>query len=110
IWNGCEHCSQELCIVLQGWLPLPKKASKPDTSNSARRKRLYRKIWRALEHAGFWQQKTYKGRKVAAPGPEPLGPLALISPREVMPDCILARVRQLLPNEAGAPYMGHRWT
>ncbi|XP_065308871.2 uncharacterized protein [Dermacentor albipictus] len=105
----CEHCLQEPCIVQQRRLKLPKKASSPGPANSEERRRLYRSAWRVLKSIGFWQQPQYRRRKVSAPGPEPLGQMALHSRREVMPECIVKRIRELRPNQPNKPYMGHRW-
>ncbi|KAL3247542.1 hypothetical protein MRX96_056973 [Rhipicephalus microplus] len=109
VWTGCEHCRQEPCLVLQGWLPFPKKGAEPANTNSAKRKVVCRKIWQVLKHCGFWEQPEYKRLKTTAPGPEPLRDTALHSKREVMPKCVCARLRQLLPNEKGTPYKGHLW-
>ncbi|KAH6941424.1 hypothetical protein HPB50_017930 [Hyalomma asiaticum] len=101
---SCAHCRQRPCLLEQGWVPLPRRASMPAASNSGKRKRAYRRIWRALERAGFWREDEYRRQKPEAPGPQPLGTLALHSQREVMPACIVERVRELLPNPPGVTY------
>jgi len=60
---------------------------------------MYGKYWKMIYNLGGWSHKLYMAKKVT----ETNGVRHL---REIMPDCVVLKVRTLYPNPAGVPYVG----
>ena len=73
--------------------------------NAELRYRKYRSYYAQLSNLGLWFDERYKVRKVAAAG----GEWALVHQREIMPVCVVKKVRGLYPNPPGVSYVGHKW-
>lgn len=103
----CEYCLCQPCVLhdnnRQAWWP--QDNSEPAENNSGLRKNLYYKFWTMLYHRGVWDDERYIQRKRQAT--ENID--RAIIRREIMPVCVLDRVREWLPNVQGQPYMGHKW-
>ena len=69
-------------------------------NNSLRRVR-YAKYWKIISNLGGWTNQQYLTKKLT----ETHGVHHM---REIMPDCVVDKVRTLYPNPASIPYMGHK--
>ena len=85
------------------WLGDGQRACK---ENSSIRKAKYTSYWKVLNNLGTWSDQRYiEVKRQRANG----GEWAVKHRREVMPVCVLKKVRGLYPNPEGKPYMEHKW-
>lgn len=77
----------------------------PSDTNAGIRKSLYRRFWSVISNTGGWRKKKYEEKKALAMNREG----AVITKREIMPQCVLKLCRSKYPNPSGRPYMDHMW-
>lgn len=78
----------------------------PCMENIGIRHTLYKHYWKLMDNVGGWVDPRYTAKKArTAGGCE----LAIGSRREIMPMCIVKKLRGLFPNPDSVPYVGHRW-
>ena len=58
-----------------------------------------------LNNLGLWQNDDYQKRKDAAG----CSKVFIVHRREIMPTCVVDKVRRFYPNPADKPCMGHKW-
>lgn len=110
----CRHCLCAPCITTfpQAWLGL---GQAPRPGNNGIRKKLYKHYWRVLHGKGLWMDVRYLQRRkrlldiYKQENADNEAIIAVGSMREIIPDCVLDKVRNLYPNPKSVPYMGHRW-
>ena len=71
--------------------------------NASVRRNIYFRYWSCLYNLGAWDIPEYIQKTATA------GQGLVFHKREIMPDCVLKKVRGLYPNPAHIPYMGHKW-
>ena len=102
----CPHCLLSLCITEGGSdAEFVGGGQGPCAENRGIRHRQYRRYWTQLDFLGVWQKPRYLARKVESAG----GEWVLVVKRELMPVCVLKKVRTLYPNPSGVPYVEHMW-
>ena len=96
----CPHCFCQPCVttVRQHWLGTGQRAS---DRNAVIRKTLYRKFWTLLCRRGTWLDPRYIERKSLVMRVE----RAVVSKRELIPDCVLRLVRGMYPNPQHRKYL-----
>ena len=110
----CPYCLCSPCITTypQAWLG---QGQPPRAGNNTIRKTLYKHFWKVLDRAGLWRDRRYLDRKEyllemykrAHEDDEAIVKVGTV--REVMPECVLTKVRNMYPNPKKKPYMGHKW-
>lgn len=112
----CEHCLCTPCITneenRQPWWEAQNRP--PRQNNHSKRKKKYRLFWIMLGHRGIWNHPTYLERKLQALNLENNGRRFVYNTaknyvRDIMPNCVIDKVREWLPNLPSQPYMGHKW-
>jgi hypothetical protein len=107
----CQQCLCQPCITSdsnkQAWWC--NKSVDPHGRNSGLRKIAYRKFWTMLHHRQVWISPIYMAIKVQAMGHDPQRKQYVYHRRDIMPDCVLNKVRSWYPNPLTMPYMGHLW-
>ena len=100
----CPHCLLSPCITEGGndGEFVGGGSQGPCVENQGIRHRLYRRHWTHLDFLGVWQKPIYLARKVQSAGRE----WVLVVKREIMPVCVLKKVRTLYPNPSGVPCVG----
>jgi hypothetical protein len=99
--GACPLCFLSPCVgsASPGWLCGGQAAH---AANSPIRRVIYGKYWKIICNLGGWTSPLYLAKKLT----ESNGVLHM---REIMPDCVVRKVRSLYPNPTGTPYMGHKW-
>jgi len=82
----------------------PESPILPALQNAPERKRLYQRFWAMMTNNGAWNDPRYITKKSIARKSK-----TTWHRRELMPDCILKKCRQWLPNPVNVAYMGHKW-
>ena len=72
--------------------------------NSGLGRNIYKKFWKTLNNLGLRQNNDYQKRKNAAG----CSKVFVVHSREIMPTCVVDKVRRLYPNPSDKPYMGHK--
>ena len=105
--DECEQCLCRPCVLhennRQAWWP--EVDLEAAHNNNTLRKPLYYKFWTMLYHRGVWDDQRYRDRKEQALGRRD----TTLIRREMIPLCVVDRIRKWYPNPPGLPYMGHRW-
>ncbi|XP_025085268.1 uncharacterized protein LOC112558804 [Pomacea canaliculata] len=102
----CPHCFQAPCITSGAReVEFIGKGQAACPQNRGIRNRIYTRYWKMLDFVGLWKDKRYLVRKTALAE----GEWVLCHRREVMPTCVVQKVRTLYPNPDGVPYVGHQW-
>ena len=70
--------------------------------NHGVRKLKYKSYWKTVNNLDGWLDLRYTQRKTAARG-------AVHDKGELMPNCVVNRLRQLYPNPPVMAYYGHMW-
>merc|ERR1719186_2291672 len=108
--EGCPTCFLPECIILRHQLWMPTVNYPPSPNNHSVRKELYTRFWGLLSNKKAFQLRPYVQKKMNS--------LRQLPPhlrrrrrlrREILPDCVVRRVRQWYPNEGNTAYMGHYW-
>ena len=101
----CEHCFQNPCVASKEyhWLG---NGQGPSVENSALRRVKYASFWKVMTNLGAWKDSRYLAVKTARANG---GEWAVQHKREVMPRCILHKLRTLYANPKDMPYMDHKW-
>lgn len=107
----CTHCLCYPCVAHtnQAWLGRGQCARE---GNNLVRKSKYKKFWKMLSDRGVWKDPRYLERKTLALHRQTDNDEAIVwigSLRELMPSCVIEKVRSLYPNLPGVPYLGHKW-
>ena len=112
VGEECPHCYCTPCVTdnanrQQWWVQV---ARQPNRMNAKLRKQAYRRFWTMLYHRLAWLDARYLAKKTTALQQQHrhegwVGTHV----RDIMPDCVLTRVRQWYPNPEKIPYMGHLW-
>ena len=107
----CIYCLCRPCISSEKnrqmwWLEDPVA---PNRSNSQRRKDIYKRFWTMLFHRNVWIDPRYIERKRNALRQDPQRKNYIFHRRDLMPKCVVSKVRFWLPNLNEQPYMGHMW-
>lgn len=99
--SACPHCFLHPCVASlpAEWLGRGQRAH---TANSSIRRVMYGKYWKMIYNLGGWTNELYVAKKLT----ETHGVHHM---REIMPDCVVVKVRTLYPNPVGIPYLGHKW-
>jgi hypothetical protein len=102
----CPNCFLDPCVITRPHNFLGPGRSACD-DNAALRRAKYKKYWNMLKYLGAWGKPQYVElrRQAVAADPAARGQ----NQREIMPMCVLKRVRSLYPNRPDVPYMGHVW-
>ena len=97
----CPLCFLHPCVASlpSEWLGRGQAAH---TANSSIRRVMYGKYWKIISNLSGWTNQLYLAKKLT----ETHGVHHM---REIMPDCVVQKVRTLYPNPAGIPYLGHKW-
>jgi hypothetical protein len=74
--------------------------------NSALRRVRYVSFFKVMTNLGAWKDSRYLAVKIARANE---GEWAVQHIREVMPRCILQKLRTIYPNQKDMPYMVHKW-
>ena len=109
----CPHCLCSPCVTSQRftqvwWYTQPRM---PSLSNSAKRRTVYKKFWVMLLHRGLRKDPRYLERKRLAHDSDPRRKNLVWhhNRRDIIPNCVIRKVRQWLPNPPDTPFMGHMW-
>ena len=104
--NGeCLFCFLRPCVASRNydWIG---NGQYPSIDNSAIRRVKYASFWKVMTNLGAWKDPRYIAAKVARANG---GEWAICHKREVMPMCVLQKLRSLYPNPKDMPYMDHKW-
>lgn len=100
----CPHCFLPTCVTEVNkeavWLGDGREAC---LENAGTRRNIYFRYWNCLSNLDAWDHPLYIAKKTA--GAEG----SVYHKREIMPNCVLKKVRGLYPNPTDCPYMGHKW-
>lgn len=101
----CSFCFLRPCVTDRPmyWLGDGQRACE---ENSSIRRTKYSSFWKVLNNLGAWSDPRYFEVKIQRANG---GEWAVNHRREVMPVCVLKKVRSLYPNPKGKPYMEHKW-
>ena len=105
--DTCPYCFCCPCVTTfpQSWLG---GGATAHDRNSGLRKIRYKKFWTLLSRQNAWANPRYLDKKKRYLGrSEEMG--IVWTKREIMPECVLTKVRHLYPNPRNIPYMGHKW-
>jgi len=104
--NECPFCFCAPCIVSEGMRQMwwPDTNHEPSHTNSCARRPLYKRFWAMLQNCGAWNDPRYNEKKIMARRGD-----GTWHRRELMPECVVTKCRQWLPNPESLPYMGHKW-
>ena len=105
----CQFCLCAPCVTekRQQWM---ERSNPPRPKNNEIRKEKYKSFWKMILIRGGWDDPRYVQKKDIALGiPENNRRNWLPQQREIMPDCVVALVREKYPNPKNIPYMGHKW-
>ena len=100
----CPHCFCQPCVTAkeQKWLGV---GQAPSRHNPGLRRVMYKDFWRLIDRSQGWKDPRYLQKKKNSLRNRDM----VFTRREMMPKCVLAKVRGLYPNPPGVPYVGHRW-
>ena len=89
--NVCPYCFMETCVATMpsDWLGPGQPAC---DANSGVRKTMYKRYWQLIDNLGGWNLHLYLAKKQLR------GDVGLVHKRQIMPECVVEKVRQLYPN------------
>jgi hypothetical protein len=95
----CPHCLCSPCVTNEEFREEKWQLhnASPSAQNTGYRLKLYANIWTAMSNRQAWCDGRYKLRKMQALGRDSLMKKYRWHKRDIMPDCILQRVRTWLP-------------
>ena len=110
-FEECGECFCSPCITHEHnrhtkW---PAQNALPSASNKMFRRKLYGIFWTAMANRGAWTDNRYKAKKARALGQDPRMSFFTWHKRDILPECILQRVRRWFPKATDEEYVGHRW-
>ena len=107
----CPYCLCSPCITdeMNRQLWWENEHFPPNNLNNIARKAKYKYFWAMMAARDIWEDPRYKARKQQALGMDPRRHQYVYHRRDLMPDCVLKKVRNWHPNPGGRPYMGHYW-
>ena len=114
-FSTCDHCLCSPCVLdktnRQTWWPSDN--FHPKKSNSTKRKILYKKFWTMLCHRGVFNDPIYVERKSSAIARDRQRNYYMWhnkgTQRDLLPNCVVQKVRAWCPNPPNMQYMGHLW-
>ena len=101
----CPQCFMSPCMAMRPFYGLG-EGQDPCRENIEIRFALYNKYWKMISNVGGWNDPRYLAKKAQAAGSMEL---ALEYRREIMPDCVVSKLRALYPNPKDVPYVGHKF-
>jgi hypothetical protein len=107
----CPHCFCSPCVTNEQFRQekWPLHNANPSVHNKPNRLKLYALFWTAMSNRQAWCDGRYKLRKMQALGRDKRMKKYRWHKRDIMPNCILQRVRTWLPKTEEEEYVGHRW-
>jgi hypothetical protein len=113
---ACADCLCTPCITHEDnrqlwWINNNKP---PHRKNHSKRRGLYKRFWVMLGNRALWSHPIYLDRKARALGLDPQNNRLVYNAvgnhiRDIIPNCVIDKVRSWLPNLPGEQYMGHKW-
>ena len=102
--GACQHCFLKPCITeTAATAPFLGNGNPPSAANTGIRKKLYKRFWHMIDNLGGWRKNEYLFIKTVTHN-KPAH-----HQRELMPKCVLTKVRSLYPKTESEEYMNHRW-
>lgn len=105
----CSKCFCQPCVMdssnRQSWWPT--QQCQPNTKNFKERYKLYRVFFNMLFFRQVFSDPRYKERKQLALNLSKK--VMKFSNRDIIPDCVVHRVRYWFPNPPKMSYVGHLW-
>ena len=106
--TDCPTCFLTPCIA-ERHVDLPYLqggGQAPCMHNIGIRHHLYKSYWKLIDNSGGWRDSRYLAKKS-----KELNDCALAvgSRREIMPICIVTKLRKMFPNPENVCYVGHEW-
>ena len=107
----CSFCFCAPCVTnlryRQMWWPT--RSLVPSVQNRGIRLGLYKKFWACLYNRHYWIEPRYQEKKISAMQEDPKLKNFVCHRRDIMPDCVVKRVRNWFPKTEKEHYVGHRW-
>ena len=103
----CEYCLCQPCVLSskQSWMG---NGQSPCKQNAGIRKSRYKNFWTLLDRRGAWRDERYLEKKETLMRRDGVVTM-VVTRREMMPSCVVQKVRSMYPNPPNQRYIGHRW-